>query len=90
MQDDLVDVFEAENVMEAQLLTTRLEEAGIKSFIDNDDSPLDGLTAGDQMVIVRVLPKDVPQARKVAEEFLSEKMEDVDFDELIGDEGEEK
>ncbi len=90
MADDLVDIFEAENVMEAQLLSSRLEEANIKSFIDNDDSPLDGLTAGDQMVIVRVLPKDAPAARKLADEFLAEKLEDVDFDDLIGDEEKEK
>ncbi len=90
MADDLVDIFEAENVMEAQLLSSRLEEAKIKSFIDNDDSPLDGLTAGDQMVIVRVLPKDAAAARKIADEFLSEKLEDVDFDDLVGDEDEEK
>ena len=85
-----MDIFEAENLMEAQLLSTRLEEASIKSFIDNDDSPLDGLTAGDQMVIVRVLPKDAAAARKLADEFLAEKLEDVNFDDLIGDEDEEK
>lgn len=87
MKPDLVDIFEAETLMEAQLLATRLDEAGIKSFIDNTDSPLDGLTAADQLKIVRVLPADEAKARDIANDFLAEAMGDADFGDLdVGDE----
>ena len=86
MKPDLVDIFEAETLMEAQLLATRLEEAGIKSFIDNTDSPLDGLTAADQLKIVRVLPTDEDKAREIANDFLTETMGDADFGELDAEE----
>ena len=88
MKPDLVDIFEAETLMEAQLLATRLEEAGIKSFIDNTDSPLDGLTAADQLKIVRVLPTDEDKAREIANDFLTEAMGDADFGELEADDEE--
>lgn len=73
MKDDLVEVYESETLMEAQLVSARLEEAQIQCFIDNVDSPLDGLVAADQMKIVRVLPQDVDQARQVIAEFEAEK-----------------
>mgnify|MGYP000313948752 CR=1 FL=1 len=89
MKSDLVDIFEAETLMEAQLLAARLEEVDIKSFIDNDDSPLDGLTLADQFKIVRVLPKDAVKAREVAEAFLAEAMGEADFGDLdVGEEEE--
>ena len=86
MKPDLVDIFEAETLVEAQLLVSRLTDAGIKSFIDNDDTPLDGLTAAEQYMIVRVLPADATKARAIADEFLAESMEDVDFSDLGEDE----
>jgi hypothetical protein len=89
MKPDLTDIFEAETLEEAQLLATRLKEAGIKSFIDNTDSPLDGLTAAAQFKVVRVLPKDEKAAREVASEFLAESMGDADFSDLDLGEDEE-
>ncbi len=89
MNPDLVDIFEAETLMEAQLLAARLEEAGVKSFIDNVDSPLDGLTAAEQYKIVRVLPKDQEKARDIANAFLAEAMDDADFGDLDAEEEEE-
>ncbi|MEX2212794.1 MAG: hypothetical protein WD768_01615 [Phycisphaeraceae bacterium] len=88
MKQDLVDIFEAETLMEAKLLTDRLTEAGIESFIDNTDSPLDGLSAAGQMKIVRVLPKDQDKAEAIAQAFLSEKMGDADFGDLGEDDDE--
>lgn len=76
MNEDLVDVYEAETLMEARLLCDRLEEAGVKTFIDNVGSPLDGLTAGDQVKIVRVLPEAVETARKVVAKFEEEKSDE--------------
>ena len=59
--------------MVAQLLVARLAEVEIDSFVDNDDSPFDGLTAAEQMVIVRVLPANAERARVVVAEFQAEK-----------------
>ncbi len=75
MQDDLTDVFEAEGLLEAQLVSDRLKEAEIRSFIENADSPFDGLVAADQMKIVRVLPADAAKAREIVAEFEAEKGE---------------
>jgi hypothetical protein len=76
MAEDLIDVYEAETLMEARLLCDRLEEAGVKTFIDNVDSPLDGLTLGDQMKIVRVLPESVETARRVIAAFEQEQSDE--------------
>lgn len=72
MKDDLVEAYRAETLMQAQLLHDRLEAEGIRSFIENADSPLDGLVAAVQMVIVRVLPSELDRARRVVSEFESE------------------
>lgn len=69
MQDDLVDVFQSETLLEAKLASDALEAEGIRCFIDNTDSPLDGLVAADQVKIVRVLPADVDQARRIIADF---------------------
>lgn len=69
MKDDLVDIFESHTLMEAKLVSDRLEAAGIKTFIDHTDSPLDGLVAADQVKIVRVLPTAVDQARQIVADF---------------------
>ncbi len=76
MQDDLVDVYEAATLMEAQLLSDRLDSYEVRSFIDNTDSPFDGLTAAEQVKIVRVLPDDVDKARRIIAEFEAEKSTD--------------
>lgn len=73
MSDDLVDVYETDNLADAQLLVARLEESGIDSFIDNSDSPFDGLTAMQQQKIVRVLPNAETQAREVVAKYVSER-----------------
>jgi len=72
MPDDLVNVYEAETLAEASLLADRLKEAGIQVFIDNSDSPFDGLTLGDQRKPVRVLPDDAQRAHAIAEAFVAE------------------
>ncbi len=73
MSDDLVDVYETDTLADAQLLAARLEEEGIDSFIDNTDSPFDGLTAMQQQKIVRVLPNAESQARQVVQVFVQER-----------------
>ncbi len=72
MPDDLVPVFQSETLMEAKLLTDRLEAEGIRAFIDNTDTPFDGLTAADQFKTVRVLPQDHPRATEITTAFQAE------------------
>lgn len=68
MREDLVDIYEAGSVVEAATVASRLREAGIDVFVDNDDSPLAGLTAGEQTLAVRVLPRDAERARAILAE----------------------
>ncbi len=92
MREDLVDVYEAATLMEARLFADRLEEEGIRSFIDDVDSPFDGLTAARQEKRVRVLPADAEAARRLAEEFEAEAAEGAEGgeeSELPGAEGSE-
>jgi len=72
MKDDLVLVYEADTLVEAQLLSQKLEEYGVESYIDHTGSPLDGLVAADQVKEVRVLPRDVDKAREVVGLFEAE------------------
>ena len=72
MQDDLVEVYAGQTLMQAQLLSDRLEAEGIRSFIDNTDSPLDGLITAEQMKIVRVLPADAERASHIVSQFQAE------------------
>ena len=76
MQDDLVDVYAAATLMQAKLLSDRLAASGIRSFIDNTDSPFDGLTAAEQMKIVRVLPDDLQAAKSIVADFEAEEQKD--------------
>ena len=69
MKEDLVNVFESETLLEAKLISDMLDTAGIESFIDNTDSPLDGLVTADQIKIVRVLPEKAVQARQIVADF---------------------
>lgn len=72
MDQDLVDIYQANTLTEGQLLKDRLEGEDIQVFLDNTDSPFDGLTAANQYIIVRVLPGDAPRAREVAAAFAAE------------------
>lgn len=73
MKDDLVPIYEAGSLMEAQLLADRLDQEGLQAHVANDQSPLDGLTAGEQTVRVMVLPADQPRAQAVVEQFVQER-----------------
>lgn len=73
MRDDMVSIYDAGTLDEAHLLTDRLSQADISSYIADDDSPLDGLTAGEQTIRVMVLPDDADRAREVVEAFEKER-----------------
>lgn len=72
MPNDIVAIFDAYSLTQASLLADRLKAQGIEAFLDNDESPFDGLTAGDQMITVRVLPEQADDARKIVEQFQAE------------------
>ena len=72
MHDELVLIYEAGTLVEAQLLSQKLEEGGIESYIDHVVSPLEGLVTADQVKAVRVLPRDEGKAREITELFEAE------------------
>lgn len=78
MAEDLVNVRETATLQEAQLIVNRLQDSGIEAFIDGDDSPFDGLTAADQMKVIRVLPENADKAAAVIAEFDAETAKDFD------------
>ena len=85
MSEDLVDIYETDTLADAQLLVARLEESGIDAFVDNSDSPFDGLTAMQQQKIVRVLPNAESQARQVVEQYVSERNSSADEEDEVED-----
>ena len=72
MKSDLVSVYDAATLMEAQMLASRLEDAGVRSFLDNTDSPFDGVTAMEQTIPVRILAEDETRAGPIVAEFQRE------------------
>lgn len=73
MDDDLVRIYDAASLSEAQLLANRLKDRGVASHLGNATSPLAGLVAGEQTVAVHVLAADESRAREVAAEFERER-----------------
>jgi len=80
MQDDIVVVYQADSLAEAKMVSDRLSEENIASFIDNVTSPLDGLTAAEQTIEVRVRHEDTGQAQRIIDEFINEKTFESDND----------
>ena len=73
MSNDIACIYQAGSLAEAQLFSNRLDGHGIESFIQNDESPLDGLTAGEQTIGVCVRHEEEARAREVLAEFLDER-----------------
>lgn len=80
INDDIVTIYQAQTLAEAEMFADQLADADIRSFIANDESPLDGLTSAEQGVIVSVLGRDVDRARAVAESFVAEHDATTDTD----------
>ncbi len=72
MRDDLVNIYDAGTLAEAQMLVARLEDEGIRTYIDKVNTPLDGLTSSYQVKEVRVLAEDEARAREVVAAFEAE------------------
>ena len=69
---DLVSVYVAEDLPQAELLRQRLDEARIDAFVEPTASPLDGLTAINQGTHVMVREDDADRAKQIVEAFISE------------------
>lgn len=89
--DDLVSVFEAMNMAEAQMIADALKAAGISSLVEQTASPLDGLTSIGEGTEVRVKAEDEDRAIQLIEDYLAEMdMNDEGIDEEgLGDEPDE-
>jgi hypothetical protein len=72
MSQELVSLYESQDLPEAELLHQRLADAGIESFVEPTASPFDGLTAANQGTHVRVRSSDLSPARRILQEFLGE------------------
>lgn len=73
MSDDLVSVYQADDLFQAELIHQRLADAGIDAFVEPTASPLDGLTTINQGTDVMVREDDAPQAKQIIEGFLAER-----------------
>jgi hypothetical protein len=84
---DLISVFEAINMAEAEMINAALKGAGIEAFIEKTPSPLDGLTAIGEGTEVMVREEDEEKALQVIEDYLAEMdmAEDGELDEEFGD-----
>jgi len=73
MSDELVSVYQAQDLPEAELLHQRLTGAGIDAFVDRTASPFDGLVGANQGTHVQVRAADLELARHVIETYLAER-----------------
>lgn len=76
MSDELVSVYQAQTLPEAELLHQRLTDEGIDSFVEQTASPFDGLVGANQGTHVRVRKQDQERARGVMEIFLAERTDE--------------
>ncbi|MBI1371952.1 MAG: hypothetical protein GC159_04215 [Phycisphaera sp.] len=76
MSDDLINIYEASHLAEAEMIHQALESAGIKAYVEQTASPLDGLTAAGEGTDVMVRSDDADRAREVIEQYLAEKADD--------------
>ena len=72
MPDDLVSVYQSQDLPEAEMLRQRLADSDIDAIVEPIASPLDGLTAANQGTHVRVREQDAARAREILKDFLAE------------------
>jgi len=75
-KDDLIDVYEAANAIEANLVKNLLVESGIEATVSEQNEPFAGLTIVPPNVYVRRV--DEEKARKVVEAYEDELDEKAD------------
>lgn len=78
MSDDLITVYEAIHLAEAEAIHQALETEGIRAYVEQTPSPLDGLTTIGEGTEVMVLQDDETRARQIVERYLAERAEDTE------------
>jgi len=68
--NDPVKLYDADNAAEAELIREDLQEHDIEAMIDNQPSPLDGLTSMGQGTPVFVSRSDYDKASQVLDRYL--------------------
>jgi len=81
MSKDLINIYEAAHMAEAEMVRQALQRAGIEAIVDKTASPFDGLTAAGEGTDVMVSHDDAERARQVIEQHLVEKADDQSGDE---------
>jgi len=74
--NDPVKLYDADNAADAELIREDLEEHGIEAMIDNQPSPLDGLTSMGQGTPVFVSRSDYDKASEVLDRYLKHQTDD--------------
>lgn len=67
--EKLVRVYEGLTTADVDRLADLLNQAGIESFMDLTDAPIDGLVMGPSSKILRVHIEDAPHARRIVRQF---------------------
>ncbi|MDH3584634.1 MAG: DUF2007 domain-containing protein [Phycisphaerae bacterium] len=78
MPDDLIVIYRAPHLPDAEMIHQALEAEGIRAFVEPTASPLDGLDAMAQGTPVMVLADDAERARQVIDKFLDEHRDDLE------------
>lgn len=86
MSKDLVHVYEALNLAEAEAIHQALEAEGIEAYVDQTASPLDGLADIGEGTEVMVREDDAEHAQQVIERYLAQQEQGPAIDEEDGDE----
>ena len=77
MDDNLVPIYRALTVDDAQRLADTLTEKGVEAFTDTTENPLLGASVGPSGRIVRVRARMLAPAREIAEQYRREWHPDV-------------
>jgi len=81
MQDELVTVFRALTVDDAQRLADKLQEKGIEAFVASTEAPMYHATQGPSARLVQVREPMAATARELAEQFAADWHPEVPADE---------
>lgn len=72
MNDDLVPIYRAPTIDDAQRVSDKLKEAGVDAFVDNTTAPLYGVTQGPASRIVLVRSPIAAFARQIVNDYRRE------------------
>ncbi len=85
--EELVEVFDTQEEMEAQVVRGLLESAGIQTLVSGLDAPQD-ILPGVGGVVIRVPADQAEEARSLIEDYRINGAQAADEEELLTEEGE--